>query len=180
MQTNHENPVKVASDLHYKFVRIHPFADGNGRTARLLFNLVLLIAGYQLSFIETKERQKYISSLETIDKTEDYTNYYHIMFYAVERSLDLYLNQVEATTQEQVLLQEWERMKIGEVAKMTGENISTIRHWTKQGLLKPAHKNKTTWYTYYDANAIGIAKKIRQLQDTKRYTLSEIKDILWL
>lgn len=178
LQSNSDDIVKIAADLHYKFVRIHPFADGNGRTARLLFNLVLLIGGYQLSFIEKKERTKYVKSLETVDSVEEYDDYYEIMFHSVERSLDLYLHQIEGTEQEQVLIRDGERMKIGEIAKMTNESISTIRYWTKEGLLKPSYKNKDTWYTYYDGGAIGMVKQIRQLQDTKRYSLSEIKDIL--
>lgn len=178
LKNNTDDIVKIAADLHYKFVRIHPFADGNGRTARLLFNLVLLIGGYQLSFIETKERTRYVKSLETVDTTEQYDDYYKVMFHSVERSLDLYLNQLEGTEQEQVLMKEWDLMKIGEIAKMTGENVSTIRYWTKEWLLKVAYRNEDTRYSYYDGSAVGMVKKIRQLQDTKRYSLGEIKDIL--
>ena len=45
------HPVKFAALLHLKFVSIHPFIDGNGRTARLLMNLSLLQDGYQLAII---------------------------------------------------------------------------------------------------------------------------------
>ncbi|MFH1959102.1 MAG: Fic family protein, partial [Patescibacteria group bacterium] len=47
------SPVKIAADLHFKFVKIHPFIDGNGRTARLLMNLVLIQNGYPMAIIKT-------------------------------------------------------------------------------------------------------------------------------
>lgn len=87
--------IKVACDFHFKFVIIHPFIDGNGRVARLLFNLVLLIGGYPLSFIEKKERTKYIQSWEKANTQADYNDYYQVMYGAVERSLDLYLEQIQ-------------------------------------------------------------------------------------
>src|SRR3989344_2532416 len=40
--SNTDHPVKIAADAHYKLVTIHPFVDGNGRTARVLLNLLLL------------------------------------------------------------------------------------------------------------------------------------------
>ena len=59
-----EHPVKVAADFHLRFVDIHPFIDGNGRTARLLMNLVLLGHGYPMTIIKTEERQVYMKSIE--------------------------------------------------------------------------------------------------------------------
>ena len=42
------HPVEFAAEAHYRFVAVRPFRDGNGRVARLLMNLFLLRAGFQL------------------------------------------------------------------------------------------------------------------------------------
>ena len=57
------HPVIYAADLHQKFVSIHPFSDGNGRTARLLMNLVLIRANYPVINISPKARQEYMTAL---------------------------------------------------------------------------------------------------------------------
>lgn len=56
-------PVIYAADLHQKFVSIHPFSDGNGRTARLLMNLVLIQANYPVININPTVRQEYLTAL---------------------------------------------------------------------------------------------------------------------
>ena len=53
------HPVKFAALLHLKLVTVHPFADGNGRTARLLMNLALVQKGYQLAIIPPICRLEY-------------------------------------------------------------------------------------------------------------------------
>ncbi len=58
------HPVEFAAQLHKEFVFIHPFIDGNGRVARLLLNLVLLQAGYNIVIIPPIMRAEYIRSLE--------------------------------------------------------------------------------------------------------------------
>ena len=59
------HPVQYAADLHLKFVTIHPFRDGNGRTARLLMNLALTEAGYLIINInpDKESRNKYMQAL---------------------------------------------------------------------------------------------------------------------
>lgn len=59
------HPVKYAADLHQKFVSIHPFIDGNGRTARLLMNFALSEAEYPVISImpDKNSRAKYMSTL---------------------------------------------------------------------------------------------------------------------
>lgn len=59
------HPVEFAAMLHKEFVEIHPFVDGNGRTARLLMNLALIQAGYVITIIPPIVRRDYIQSLET-------------------------------------------------------------------------------------------------------------------
>ncbi len=58
------HPVEFASWLHERFVSIHPFIDGNGRCARLLMNLALLQAGYNIITIPPIVRNDYISALQ--------------------------------------------------------------------------------------------------------------------
>jgi len=58
------HPVLQAAELHYNLVAIHPFTDGNGRTARLLMNYHLLRRGYPLSIIVVEDRAEYLMALE--------------------------------------------------------------------------------------------------------------------
>ncbi|HJD55599.1 MAG TPA: Fic family protein [Rickettsia endosymbiont of Pyrocoelia pectoralis] len=59
------HPVELAGEVHYRLVTIHPFVDGNGRSARLLMNLILIMEGYPPAIIKPQERLPYITSLET-------------------------------------------------------------------------------------------------------------------
>lgn len=56
--------LELAAWVHWKLVRIHPFQDGNGRTARILMNYVLFHNGYGMIDIKTREKQAYFKALE--------------------------------------------------------------------------------------------------------------------
>lgn len=60
------HPVVLAAEAHERLVTIHPFIDGNGRTSRLLMNLVLLQHGYPIAILkgDTESRLKYYHALE--------------------------------------------------------------------------------------------------------------------
>lgn len=72
-----EHPVKYAADLHFKFVTIHPFIDGNGRTARLLMNFALTEAGYPVINIQPdkQSRNAYMKALANGQDTNDLTQF---------------------------------------------------------------------------------------------------------
>ena len=57
------HPVEYAAWLHLLFVSIHPFADGNGRTARLAMNLALIQRGYQMAVVPPASRAEYLSAI---------------------------------------------------------------------------------------------------------------------
>lgn len=57
----------LAAKLHYQFVLIHPFDDGNGRMARILMNLVLMRCGFPPAIIKTQEKEAYFSALRQAD-----------------------------------------------------------------------------------------------------------------
>lgn len=85
------NPVELAAYMHYQFVYIHPFIDGNGRTARLLMNLVLMEAGYPPAIILKIDRKRYLSTLNEANKGR-FQPYMDFIARSVERSLSLYLD----------------------------------------------------------------------------------------
>ena len=70
---NREHPVRLAALAHQKLVDIHPFEDGNGRTARLLMNLILINHGYQIVSIPPILRREYIAAIEMGRRIESAT-----------------------------------------------------------------------------------------------------------
>jgi Fic family protein len=60
-------PVLLAAEFHYRFIRIHPFDDGNGRTARLLMNFILMQYHYPPVIIKTEDKENYFNVLRLAD-----------------------------------------------------------------------------------------------------------------
>jgi len=88
---NRDHSAKVAADAHFKLVSIHPFVDGNGRTARLLMNLLLMQDGYPPALIRKEDRRAYINSIEHAQRGGSINDFYKLIYEAVGRSLDIYL-----------------------------------------------------------------------------------------
>jgi Fic family protein len=57
----------LACKLHYEFVLVHPFDDGNGRMARILMNLILMRYGFPPAIVKTQEKEAYFSALRQAD-----------------------------------------------------------------------------------------------------------------
>jgi len=87
-----DEPILLATLAHIKFVTIHPFIDGNGRTARLLMNLILLQNGYTQAIIKVSNRAEYIQAIEKFQASDDkeYQDFYNVILNSVDKSLDLY------------------------------------------------------------------------------------------
>jgi len=170
------HPVELASEAHYKLVTIHPFTDGNGRTARLLMNMILMMYGYPIAVIQKKDRLAYISALENAQLGGSKEDYLKLIAKAVNSSLDIYLKAISKKPEE-LEAKSNRLLKIGELAKAVNENNSTIRHWTKEGLLEIAEITNAG-YQLYSLDMIKRIQKIRLLQKKQRYTLKEIKDYL--
>ena len=62
------HPVLRAAELHYNLAAVHPFADGNGRTARLMMNHLLLACGYPLAIIRVEDRGRYLRALDDANR----------------------------------------------------------------------------------------------------------------
>ncbi len=71
---NKLHPFELAVFIHAKIAWIHPFEDGNGRTARAIMNWILMKKGYPMFFIPFEKRAEYYAALEEADKG-DYKKY---------------------------------------------------------------------------------------------------------
>lgn len=85
------NAIEWAAWTHAEFVRIHPFPDGNGRTARMLMNLQLLTEGFQPISIAKEERLAYYEALEAYAVGGDLAPFAEMVAALEEARLDEYL-----------------------------------------------------------------------------------------
>jgi Fic family protein len=83
---------ETAFSAHARLVTIHPFSDGNGRTARLLMNLLLMRAGYPPVVIGPGHRARYIDALQALQLHDNPSEYEALMVERLEASLDHYLD----------------------------------------------------------------------------------------
>ncbi len=82
---------QMAFSAHRELVAIHPFNDGNGRTARLLMNLFLLRAGYPPVAIRPEDRPAYIAALEADQRGAGHADFDRLLLDRLNQTLDLYL-----------------------------------------------------------------------------------------
>ena len=61
------NPIELAALFHYRYIRIHPFEDGNGRIARLMVNFILARYGYPMVVVPSKTKENYLDALNKCD-----------------------------------------------------------------------------------------------------------------
>lgn len=88
-----------AALFHHRFVWVHPYFDGNGRTVRLIFNLLLMREGYPPAIILRNDRKKYYDALNKANNG-DYSKIVLVVIQAIERSLDIYLSNLNNTYEE--------------------------------------------------------------------------------
>jgi Fic family protein len=82
-------------DAHYRLVAIHPFADGNGRTARLLMNLLLLREGYPPVAVRPEDRKAYFDTLEQASLRDDLNPFQTFMHRRLDAILGEYLSALQ-------------------------------------------------------------------------------------
>lgn len=92
---NKDHSIIKSAIAHLEFVSIHPFIDGNGRTARLLMNLILLNAGYPPAIIKMSNRADYILSIEKAQNEGDVEDFYKVICEALLESIDRYIELLD-------------------------------------------------------------------------------------
>ncbi len=87
------NEIELATIFHLKFVWIHPFFDGNGRTVRLVMNLILMKVGFTPTIILSTDRKKYYTALNAAN-TGNYYKLTLLTVQALERTMNIYIGSL--------------------------------------------------------------------------------------
>ena len=138
------HPVELASILHHKLVYIHPFFDGNGRTARLAMNIILMQSGFPLVIVLKNDRKRYYQTLSLADKG-DYVSFVNFIARAVERTLDIYLKILRPDKKNKEKF-----IPLAELAKSAKFTEKYLNHLARSGKLE-AHKEGRNWLSSKEA-----------------------------
>lgn len=138
------HPIELAALLHHRLVYIHPFFDGNGRTARLSMNIFLMRKSYPLAVILKNDRQKYYRVLKQADKG-DYKPLVRFIAQAIERSLDIYLKTLTPISKKREKF-----ISLSKASKKTPYCAKYLNLLARQGKLE-AHKEGRNWLTSLEA-----------------------------
>ena len=157
------DPVIEAGISHYEFVRIHPFVDGNGRTARVLATLILYLRGFDtkqffsLDDYYDSDRPSYYRALQSVDqKTLDLTNWLDYFVEGVKVSL--------ASVKERVIRLSSERLrrtKKGQIA-LTERQMKIVEFINQNG-----HITNQVVRDMFKISDRAALKEIRKLVDLK-------------
>jgi len=137
---------ELAAWAHYKIVYIHPFIDGNGRTARLLMNLILIQNGYPPAVILNVDRQKYYRALKDADM-EKYDGFINFIGRSIERSLLIYLNALKSKNDKK---DKYGYISLQEASKLCDYGIEYLSYLARTGKLQ-AVKIRRNWMTTREA-----------------------------
>ena len=145
-------PIELAAVFHQRFVRIHPFSEGNGRTARLLMNAVLMRYGYPFIVnVTSRERERYLRTLSEADMG-NLSAFVNFIAMSVERALDIYLQAVE----------EPELLTLAEASELVPYSQEYLSLLARKGALG-AFKKGRNWYISRE----NLEKYVQSVQDNK-------------
>ena len=132
-------PIEFAAQVHYDFVWIHPFEDGNGRMARLLLNLFLVRNGYPFAVIRSVDKKKYLRTLRQMDVEREFESFLIYIARCVEQTLDLYLTADSKKPKEKL-------RSLSELAKNTSHSADYWSLLARKGRIDAVKEGKT-WKT---------------------------------
>lgn len=94
------NPIALSCIFHHRFLQIHPFFNGNGKTARLIMNLILMRSGFPPAILLKNDRKKYFDALDLADNSH-YKKLILLVAQATERSLNFYSRAFPSTASDE-------------------------------------------------------------------------------
>lgn len=133
------NSIELAAFFHHKFVYIHPFFDGNGRTVRLAMNLILMKQGFPPAIILKNDRKKYYEALNQANNG-NYSKLMLLMCQALERTLNIYISALPDNDNDYKPISDI----VEEPDVAYGQEYVSLL--ARQGKID-AHKEGRNWYT---------------------------------
>lgn len=147
------HPVCQAALAHFRLIDIHPFTDGNGRTARLLMNLQLIKSGYFPAVILKNDRLKYYACLEKAHKGQ-VDDFIIFVARALERTIYLYMEAIPGLTEG--------FLSLAEAAKRSPYSKEYLGVLARRGGI-PAFKLRRNWLIAVEALEEYVGKSGRKL-----------------
>ncbi|MFA5031432.1 MAG: Fic family protein [bacterium] len=165
-QAQELDPVIEAGITHYEFVRIHPFIDGNGRTARVLASLILFLRDFDikqffcLDDYYDSDRPSYYKTLQNVDpKTLDLTNWLEYFAEGVNVSINAVKERVIKLSSERL-----RKTEKGQIA-LTERQMQIVEHINLTG--KITNKDVREMFKLSDEGALKEIKKLIKLEVIK-------------
>ena len=120
------HPLLLAAEFHYKFIRIHPFDDGNGRTARILMNFILMQNSYPPVIVKTDDKQNYFAALRQAD-AGSITPFIEYIGKNLEVSLDLMIRGAKGENIDEADDVDKEIALIDQKLKEVGRDVKALK-----------------------------------------------------
>lgn len=154
------NIIEYAAIAHFRLVHIHPFIDGNGRTARLLTNLILMQHGFPPTVILKVDRKKYYDCLEKAHR-EDFSDFVNFIARSVERSLTIWIEAIKPEKKQKL---DERYLPLKEVCKDTPYSQEYLSLLARRGKIE-AVKFGRNWFASKEAirkYILSLAKSIKK------------------
>lgn len=172
------HPITIALQFHLDYLAIHPFYDGNGRTARILTNLILVACGYNPFWIDEKDRKIYYSLISDIQGYgADKEPFFEHCAQLIKRSEQIVLDVAEGKEIAEesdldkeitLLAKKWKGKNVSKSPKL----IYDVFHFTETNLIAPCEIVLRKFDTLFQEKK--IVKKVNG-SDKKRTIFDTIK-----
>ena len=190
--------IELAALFHYRYIRIHPFEDGNGRIARLLVNFILLRAGYPMIIVRTEDKDSYLNALNFSDisvgfvpsdgakaKLEDIQPFVLYMKGCLERALELRIKAAKGESIEEkddlkkklILLEKEANIKRGNFKRKSADEVTKIANEFIIPFADKIGESMSLFTKFYDICMVE-PRHITGLGEYERVSFSTFKDTL--
>lgn len=190
--------IELAALFHYRYIRIHPFEDGNGRIARLLVNFILLRAGFPMIIVRTDDKDSYLNALNYSDIKvglvpsdganawlEDIQPFVLYMKGCLERALELRIKAAKGESIEEkddlkkklILLEKEAKVKRGNVKRKSADEVTKIANEFMIPFADKISESMSLFTKFYDICLIET-RHITGLGGYERVTFSIFKDTM--